>query len=90
MAAHDLDPNHSLDDYGMDSILAVALTDSLNKDFDNINSTFVFDYRTVNQIRDFLLETQTPAVSRLFPILRDQHASCENSFSCTSTDNRTS
>ena len=71
MAAHDLDPNHSLDDYGMDSILAVALTDSLNKDFDNINSTFVFDYRTVNQIRDFLLETQTPAVSRLFPILRD-------------------
>ncbi|WP_435141585.1 amino acid adenylation domain-containing protein [Pseudopelagicola sp. nBUS_19] len=71
MAAHDLDSNHSLDDYGMDSILAVALTDNLNKDFDNISSTFVFDYRTVNQIRDFLLETQAPAVSRLFPILQD-------------------
>lgn len=74
MDPREIDPAEPLDTYGMDSILAVALTDVLNEEFSNISSTLVFDHRTVNEIVEFLTKTQTEAIHRRFPDTPAQQA----------------
>ncbi|MED1915622.1 SDR family NAD(P)-dependent oxidoreductase [Bacillus thuringiensis] len=47
-----------LEQYGIDSILVVQLTNSLRKDFANMSSTIFFEYQTIDALVEYLIETQ--------------------------------
>ncbi|WP_369751182.1 SDR family NAD(P)-dependent oxidoreductase [Brevibacillus sp. BC25] len=51
-----------LEQYGIDSILVVQLTNSLRKDFANMSSTIFFEYQTIDALVEYLIETQKEAL----------------------------
>ncbi|ASJ54821.1 polyketide synthase [Brevibacillus formosus] len=54
-----------LEQYGIDSILVVQLTNSLRKDFANISSTIFFEYQTIDALVEYLIETQKEALLKV-------------------------
>ena len=58
--------DEQLGKYGIDSILIVQLTNALNKDFKNIRSTILFEYKTIDALADYLLKTQKEIIIKMF------------------------
>ncbi|UED76953.1 SDR family NAD(P)-dependent oxidoreductase [Brevibacillus sp. DP1.3A] len=54
-----------LEQYGIDSILVVQLTNSLRKDFSNMSSTIFFEYQTIDALVEYLIETQKEALIKV-------------------------
>ncbi|MBY0088465.1 SDR family NAD(P)-dependent oxidoreductase [Brevibacillus brevis] len=54
-----------LEQYGIDSILVVQLTNSLRKDFANMSSTIFFEYQTIDALVEYLIETQKEALLKV-------------------------
>uniref|UniRef100_UPI002916EBA1 beta-ketoacyl synthase N-terminal-like domain-containing protein n=1 Tax=Bradyrhizobium sp. SZCCHNRI2049 TaxID=3057287 RepID=UPI002916EBA1 len=46
----------SLEEYGIDSILAVQLTSELEKSFGSLSKTLLFEYRSVQQIAEYFID----------------------------------
>jgi amino acid adenylation domain-containing protein len=65
MPAAEIDPEAPLDRYGMDSILAVTLAEDLNRHFEGVSSTLVFEHQTVAAIAAHFVQTQSGIVARL-------------------------
>ncbi|NTU29407.1 SDR family NAD(P)-dependent oxidoreductase [Brevibacillus sp. HB1.1] len=55
---HQIQSSAPLEQYGIDSILVVQLTNSLRKDFANMSSTIFFEYQTIDALIEYLIETQ--------------------------------
>ncbi|MBL4763655.1 MAG: zinc-binding dehydrogenase, partial [Gammaproteobacteria bacterium] len=53
--AQKINAHKPLEHYGIDSILVVRLTRSLNDDFQDIDSTVFFTYQTINALADYLI-----------------------------------
>ncbi|NKB24234.1 MAG: SDR family NAD(P)-dependent oxidoreductase [Kiritimatiellae bacterium] len=58
ISSHQLDPSKPLEEYGLDSILVVQLTNTLGKVFEDISSTLFFEVQTLDALVDHLIETQ--------------------------------
>ena len=82
---HKIDSSEPLEKYGLDSILAVQLTNNLNKLIDGVNSTLFFEYQTIDALVRHFLETRKEALPALAGIIDkeiDDHAvSTENEAS---------
>ena len=65
MPAAEIDPEAPMDRYGMDSILAVTLAEDLNRHFEGVSSTLVFEHQTVAAIAAHFVQTQGGIVARL-------------------------
>ena len=65
MPLTEVDPEAPLDRYGMDSILAVTLAEDLNRHFDGVSSTLVFEHQTIAAITSHFVQTQGGIVTRL-------------------------
>ncbi|MGG4439280.1 SDR family NAD(P)-dependent oxidoreductase [Brevibacillus fortis] len=62
---HQIKSSASLEQYGIDSILVVQLTNSLRKDFANMSSTIFFEYQTIDALVEYLIETQKEALIKV-------------------------
>ena len=58
--------DEQLEKYGIDSIIIVSLTNALSKDFENISSTLLFEYQTIDAIVDYLLKARRESVIKMF------------------------
>ena len=65
-----------LEDYGIDSILVVQLTNDLSKDLENINSAMFFEFQTIESIADHLINTQRDNLARMLS-KEDKHIESE-------------
>jgi amino acid adenylation domain-containing protein len=62
---HRIDASAPLEKYGIDSITAVNVTNILRKIFDNINSTLFFEYQTIDEVTEHLINTRKETLSAL-------------------------
>ncbi|TQK74548.1 acyl transferase domain-containing protein [Brevibacillus sp. AG162] len=62
---HQIKSSAPLEQYGIDSILVVQLTNSLRKDFANMSSTIFFEYQTIDALIEHLIETQKEALIKV-------------------------
>src|SRR6185436_10221139 len=63
LPAHKIDPHAPLENYGIDSILAMRLTNQLEKTFGSLSKTLFFEYQTIAAMASFFLKAH-PAVLR--------------------------
>lgn len=58
-----IDPSESLEEYGIDSILVVQLTNALRVGIgEDLNSTLFFEYQTLDSLAGHLVDTQREAL----------------------------
>ncbi|MCU7933261.1 MAG: SDR family NAD(P)-dependent oxidoreductase [Candidatus Thiodiazotropha sp. (ex Dulcina madagascariensis)] len=69
--ANKIDMSEPLEEYGIDSILVVQLTNALRKVFANVSSTLFFEYQTLDALVEYFINTQRNALIELFGL--DQH-----------------
>ena len=55
-----------LKQYGIDSILAMRLTDQLEKTFGSLSKTLLFEYRSIAELADHFLDAMSPVLNGLF------------------------
>jgi acyl transferase domain-containing protein len=57
LAAHRIDPQAPLEQYGIDSILAMNLTRELERSFGTLSKTLFFEYRSVRELAGYFLQS---------------------------------
>ncbi|GMV31306.1 MAG: hypothetical protein AMXMBFR59_34310 [Rhodanobacteraceae bacterium] len=57
-----------LDEYGFDSMLAMQMTNELEKSFGSLSKTLFFEHRDLASLGRYLLQAHRPAVMRLFGV----------------------
>ncbi|HKO58101.1 MAG TPA: SDR family NAD(P)-dependent oxidoreductase [Thermoanaerobaculia bacterium] len=55
LPSHRIDPHAALEEYGIDSILAVKLTNQLEKTFGPLSKTLFFEYQTIRDLAEYFL-----------------------------------
>jgi polyketide synthase PksN len=88
LPSHKIDPQASLEDYGIDSILAMKLTSKLEKTFGPLSKTLFFEYQTIAGLAGYFLKAH-PAVLREQVTIRQQ-ASIEETTAIATEKNRCS
>jgi acyl transferase domain-containing protein/enoyl-CoA hydratase/carnithine racemase len=69
LPAHKLDPRAQLEDYGIDSILALDLTGLLEKTFGALPKTLFFEYLTIRELAAYFVKTHATTLSTLFSVV---------------------
>ncbi|HEX8620287.1 MAG TPA: beta-ketoacyl synthase N-terminal-like domain-containing protein, partial [Thermoanaerobaculia bacterium] len=64
--AHRIDPRAALENYGIDSILAMQLTNQLEKTFGSLSKTLFFEYRTIRELAEYFIAQHSPQLLALF------------------------
>ncbi|MEQ1511380.1 MAG: SDR family NAD(P)-dependent oxidoreductase, partial [Lysobacteraceae bacterium] len=77
LSSHRIDPHAPLEQYGIDSILAMRLTNALEKTFGSLSKTLFFEYRSIAELAEHLVSTQSPVLSGLFAKSRAAAAAVE-------------
>ena len=57
LPAHQIDAGAALEDYGMDSVLAISLTNRLEQIFGSLPKTLFFEYQTLAELTAYLIQT---------------------------------
>ena len=65
LPAQQIDPRAPLEQYGIDSILAMSLTNQLEKTFGSMSKTLFFEYRTIRELADYFVDTYAVQLSAL-------------------------
>ncbi|MBZ5509118.1 MAG: SDR family NAD(P)-dependent oxidoreductase [Acidobacteriia bacterium] len=63
LPSHKIDPQAALENYGIDSILAMKLTNKLEKTFGSLSKTLFFEYQTIAGLAGYFLKAY-PAIVR--------------------------
>ena len=63
LPSHRIDPHAALEDYGIDSILAMRLTNQLEKTFGSLSKTLFFEYQTLTALAGYFVNAY-PAIVR--------------------------
>ncbi|UAA37463.1 SDR family NAD(P)-dependent oxidoreductase [Paraneptunicella aestuarii] len=66
MPAHKIDAQAPLEQYGIDSILAMNLTSELEKTFGSLSKTLFFEYQTLTELTDYLIGAFPAELDKLF------------------------
>src|SRR5207237_10170256 len=53
LPSHKIDPRAPLENYGIDSILAMKLTNQLEKTFGSLSKTLFFEYQTIRELAGY-------------------------------------
>src|SRR5207244_3147430 len=64
LAAQKIDPQAPLQDFGIDSVLAMKLTNALEQTFGSLSKTLFFEYQTLAGLADYLLKAYPDIVRR--------------------------
>ena len=62
---HMIDSSAPMEEYGIDSILIVQLTNALRKVFSDVSSTLFFEYQTIDAIVEHFIKTQRDSLIKL-------------------------
>ena len=63
---HRIDPQAALENYGMDSILAMKLTNQLEKTFGSLSKTLFFEYQTIAGLTGYFVTQYAKQLTVLF------------------------
>jgi len=66
LAPHKIDPLAALENYGIDSILAMNLTSQLEKTFGSLPKTLFFEYQTVSELAQYIIQSFPEILTDLF------------------------
>ncbi len=66
LAANRIDPQAALEAYGIDSILAMKLTNQLELTFGSLSKTLFFEYQTVRELTDYFVGHHAARLNALF------------------------
>ncbi|ELR72060.1 Long-chain-fatty-acid--CoA ligase [Fulvivirga imtechensis AK7] len=66
LPAHQIDPQASLENYGIDSILTINITNQLEKTFGALSKTLLFEYHTIQELTEYFLEEFEEKLTSLF------------------------
>ncbi len=65
MPEHEVDARAPLEQYGMDSVLAMKLTNQLERSFGTLSKTLFFEYQTIAALAAFLVATHSATLRAL-------------------------
>ena len=65
LPAHEIDAQAPLEHYGIDSILAMKLTNHLEETFGSMSKTLFFEYRTIRELAAHFVETYAERLTAL-------------------------
>ena len=68
---HQIDPQASLENYGIDSILTINVTNQLEKTFGALSKTLLFEYHTIHELTEYFLEEFEEKLTSLFAVSSD-------------------
>jgi acyl transferase domain-containing protein/enoyl-CoA hydratase/carnithine racemase/acyl carrier protein len=66
LPASQIDPEAALEQYGIDSIVAMKLTTQLEQTFGPLSKTLFFEYQTVATLTEYFVESHAPQLTVLF------------------------
>ena len=75
LPAHKLDPEAPLEEYGIDSILAMKLTNELEKTFGALSKTLFFEYQTIAALAGYFATAHPAIVRETLGLLQGRPAS---------------
>ena len=70
--ANEIDPRAALEKYGIDSILAMKLTNQLESTFGSLSKTLFFEYQTIRELTDYFIGHYSPQLTALFAATGDR------------------
>ena len=65
MPAHRIDPQAPLENYGIDSILAVKLTNHLEQGLGPLSKTLFFEYQTIHELAKYFIRSHSAKLATL-------------------------
>ncbi|HYI08885.1 MAG TPA: SDR family NAD(P)-dependent oxidoreductase, partial [Thermoanaerobaculia bacterium] len=65
LPSHKIDPQAALEEYGIDSILAMKLTTQLEKTFDSLPKTLFFEYQTIGALTEYFIAHRAAQLTAL-------------------------
>ncbi len=77
MPANRIDPQAPLEQYGIDSILAMQLTNQLEKTFGQLSKTLFFEYQTIEALGKYFVDIHASSVTARFPGSDSNHGSAK-------------
>ncbi|HXH40941.1 MAG TPA: SDR family NAD(P)-dependent oxidoreductase, partial [Thermoanaerobaculia bacterium] len=66
LSANQIDPEAALEQYGIDSILAMKLTSQLEQTFGLLSKTLFFEYQTIAALTEYFIEAHSARLAALF------------------------
>jgi acyl carrier protein len=57
LPSHKIDSQAALERYGIDSILAISLTNQLEKTFGHLSKTLFFEYQTIAELAAYFIKS---------------------------------
>ncbi|RYZ99828.1 MAG: polyketide synthase, partial [Moraxellaceae bacterium] len=64
--SNQIDPQAPLENYGIDSILAINLTNQMEKTFGSLSKTLLFEYLTIHELTEYFIESFPEKLLSLF------------------------
>jgi acyl transferase domain-containing protein/aryl carrier-like protein len=65
LASHRIDPRSSMEEYGIDSISSMKLTNELEKTFGSLPKTLFFEYRTIRELAEYFQARHAAQLTQL-------------------------
>lgn len=65
LPAHQIDPRAALEEYGIDSMLAMKLTNRLEETFGPLSKTLFFEYRTIRELTEYFVAQYSSQMAAL-------------------------
>src|SRR5262245_49569834 len=88
-----IDSQAALEEYGIDSILAMKLTNQLEKTFGSLSKTLFFEYQTIRELAEYFVAHHATQLTALFAPTANRHSEAAPSTALALTPagaNRTS
>jgi polyketide synthase PksL len=73
LPSHKIDPQVALEEYGIDSILAMKLTNQLEKIFGSLSKTLFFEYQTIAGLARYFVKAHQAVVLEKLGLLDEEH-----------------
>jgi acyl transferase domain-containing protein/enoyl-CoA hydratase/carnithine racemase len=73
LPSHKIDPQAALENYGIDSILAMKLTAQLEKTFGALSKTLFFEYQTIHELTKYFIQFHQARLGTLFAATANGH-----------------
>ena len=71
LPSHKIDPRAALENYGIDSVLAMRLTNQLEKTFGSLSKTLFFEYQTIAALAGYFVRAHPGIVREKFGLLQE-------------------
>ncbi|WP_438426452.1 SDR family NAD(P)-dependent oxidoreductase [Aquimarina macrocephali] len=84
LPSHKIDPLAPLEKYGIDSILAMNLTNQLEKTFGSLPKTLFFEYQTIQELTDYFIKSYSKKLTTLFTSSLEKDSPKNKDISITS------